>query len=171
MPTGAQTAVFDGLGPTSLSTSINIQLAGIIFNPGASSHTLTLGQDMTLIGSVQNSSNFQQTINVANGWALFFQQTAGSGQDVNYIVDGTLVFDDDATGGNSAFTVGSQIGFRGNARTIVLGSVSGASGTLINNHSANDITVQIGSLGTSTTYGGMFGSAIEAGALTLEKVG
>jgi len=171
VPTSAQTAVFQGAGPTSLSTSLNTQLAGILFNPAASGYNLTLGQDMTLFGSVENASSNQQTINVASGATLFFQGTAASGQGVNYVGSGSLAFDDNATGGNSAFTVGSQMGFRGDARTIVLGSLSGASGTLVRNFSANDIRVQVGSLGASTTFGGRFERTSGAGALTLDKVG
>jgi fibronectin-binding autotransporter adhesin len=171
VPTTAQAAVFANTGPTSLFTSLNTQLAGITFNAGAAGYNLTLGNDMTLTGSVVNSSVNQQTISVASGTTLFFQGTAGSGQGVNYTGSGTVVFDDDSTGGNSAFNVGSQIGIRGNARTVALGSLSGAPGTLIRNFTASDITLQVGSLGTSTSFGGAFGSIAGAGALTLEKVG
>jgi len=171
VPTSAQTAFFQNTGPTSLSTSANTTLNGITFSAGASSYNLTLGNDMTLAGSVVNSSARNQTISVASGTTLFFQGTAASGQGVNYTVNGTVVFDDASTGGNSAFTVNSQIGIRGDARTVTLGSLSGAGGTLVRNFSTNDITVQVGSLDTSTGFGGAFGSVAGAGALTLEKVG
>ncbi|MBS7811018.1 autotransporter-associated beta strand repeat-containing protein [Roseococcus pinisoli] len=171
VPTSAQTPIFQNTGPTSLSTSVDTQLAGITFNAGAASHNLTLGNNMTLFGSVVNNSANEQTINVASGWTLFFLGAAASGQGVNYIGDGALVFDGDSTGGNSAFTVGSQMGIRGNARTVVLGSLTGASGTLVRNITANDITIQVGSLGTSTTFGGVFESVEGAEALTLDKVG
>ncbi|TCH99805.1 hypothetical protein EJV46_03810 [Roseococcus sp. SYP-B2431] len=170
IPGVGDTAVFQNAGPTSLSTSLNTSLAGIRFDAGAASYNLTLGNDMTLVGSVVNNSGAGQTIGVANGTTLFFQGAAASGQGVEYIVDGALIFDNNSTGGNSSFVVNSQVAIRDAARTVAMGSLSGGGGTLVQSYAGGDVTLQVGSLGTSTSFGG---SILSPGGnmLDLEKVG
>ncbi|WP_421989058.1 beta strand repeat-containing protein [Roseococcus sp.] len=169
-PGSGNTAVFQAAGPTALSTSANTSLGGIRFDAGASSYNVTLGQDMTIFGDVVNNSGTGQTITVSNSTTLFFSGAAASGQGVEYIVNGAMRLDDNSSGGNSSFVVNSQVAVFGTARTITMGALSGGGGTLIRSYAAGDVTLQVGSLGTSTNFGGSLSSP-GGNQVTLDKVG
>lgn len=168
--TGGERAVFTA-SPTTTTVQVteNVSPGGIVFDATAPSYVITLGDHTNITGDVENASGREQTITVLSTKQLAFSGSAATGQGVVYNVNGTLVYDGNAAGGNSAINVGGVVAFRGSAPTITMGSLSGAGGTGVQNYSGIPITLKIGTLDTSTTYGGSISA--DSGALYVEKVG
>ncbi len=170
--TGGDRAVFGAGGPTTINSNSTIIVGGMLFQAGAQSFTINLNSGMSIADNVVNSSGINQTIAIAAGQFLFMAGSAASGANVTYDVSGALELLDSSTGGNSSFINRGQINIDDPfARTITMGALSGAAGTVLRSFSSADITLAIGSLNTSTTYGGTIVREAGAGLFVLDKVG
>ena len=187
------TATFGASNTTSVSSSAGIDLAGLVFTPGAPSYTIDM--DLAFWGDgVRNDSGVEQTF--TGGFSFYGNSSAGD--NVSY--DGSVYFLDNGSAGNSTLIAengpggdsGGVIWFQGiasggTARVVLLGPTG--PGTLELNGSFNgDVTVgsiegsglvtfglffrktlTIGSNNLSTTFSGLIQDGTSVGAIA--KIG
>jgi hypothetical protein len=96
-------ATFGASNITSLSTSANVDLAGLVFTAGAPSYTITVGTDdsesLTFWAEgVRNDSGVQQTFT----GSFSFNGDSSAGDNVSYD-QGSISFNDNASAGSASF--------------------------------------------------------------------
>jgi autotransporter-associated beta strand protein len=169
--TFGERAVFQTGTPTSVAFSANTSVGGVTFDAGASAYTISNnGNSISLLSAIVNNSGQTQT---------FVSTTLGIAVALNADVGAVTLL---STGGGFQFQPGGQAGQarivydqsrilvdnRGAGTTLNLGSLEGT-GTVQFLSSSQILTV--GSLGTSTVYGGNIGASSGAGSAALTKVG
>lgn len=106
VPTGI--ATFGTSNTTALSTSASTTLGGFTFNSGASTYTLTLGNDLTLTGAgIVNNSGSTQTFDFG-GQAVTFSNSATAGPSsivINTTAGGQINFNDSSSAGSARINV------------------------------------------------------------------
>ncbi|MGX1744293.1 autotransporter outer membrane beta-barrel domain-containing protein [Bosea sp. NPDC055353] len=172
VPSSSDTANF-GAGPLSgVFTTADTSIGQIIFGPGATSYTLTLGNNLTINTGVVNVSGVNQTIATGSGPSNTIFVSGATGDHVTYdlAAGGNVILDGSSSGGNSTFNLGGggRLALRGSAPMVTIGSLSGIGGR-VENFSGAPAALAIGSLNTSTSFGGAF---IEtSGSISIGKVG
>src|SRR5690606_1455904 len=101
---------------TAVSFSETNDLAGLVFNAGASQYTIsTAGHAFTIYGNVVSNSGLVQTISVDAGAGGGFTHGHAGGSDVVYDVSSSLQMRGNTSAGDATFIArsGSIIEFRG----------------------------------------------------------
>ena len=153
------TATFDVSNRTAVSVSKDIEVNGIVYNPGASAFTTTLRgtftsfTELTLSGTgITNNSGLVQSIIATTGTTatldsgMFFLNSATAGGSANFTVEGGsysdssgayIIFQDQSSAGDALFTInGGGVGTAGGGDVIVEDNSTAANGTFICNGGA-----------------------------------
>ena len=163
------TARFRTSNITSISTSADVEVAGIVFMPGASSYLVDCQDIWVFFGpGVTNNSGVIQNFDVDNGGAIMFMNNASAGNLTTYSVHGLQTIDflfDSSTGGTSSVVLdGGTLDISAHDPPgVPIGSLQGDTGSVL--LGGNKLTV--GTNNTSTSFDGVISGT--GGSLT--KVG
>ena len=118
IPNGpGDTATFASSNRTSIDIPFNVEVNGIVFNPGASAFTIatnpTVVPTITISGvGITNNSGIVQNFVVNRGAAqIFFSNSATAGSLTAFTSFGTITFDNTSTAGNATFTNNGSLRF------------------------------------------------------------
>src|SRR5216117_800474 len=111
------TATFASSNRTSIDIAFNVEVNGIVFNPGASAFTIATNPAavpvITISGvGITNNSGIVQNFVVNRGAAqIFFSNSATAGSLTAFTSFGTITFDNTSTAGNATFNNNGSLRF------------------------------------------------------------
>ncbi|WP_181011686.1 autotransporter-associated beta strand repeat-containing protein [Bosea psychrotolerans] len=171
--TAGETAVFQGaIAPAALAISASTSVGGITYDAGAQGYTITVGNTLSMAGSVTNNSGVTQNFVISPSQGLVFGGAADAGTNVVYTTAGNGGISFQGTG--SAAAASFVLGAAGNifiqtASAVSLGELSGGSSSRVL-ATLVGATLTIGALNTSTTFAGSIQEGGGVG-LTVTKTG
>ncbi|WP_245290565.1 autotransporter-associated beta strand repeat-containing protein [Rhodopseudomonas sp. AAP120] len=176
VPDASATAVFTNNGaPAAVAISGSYSAAGFTFNAGAPSYTISLGASSDLnfygAGIVNNTSVAQNFVVGSGGAQIDFRGTSTAGNaTIEVTSGGVMLFSENASGGTAQIVNNGILYLRTDIGHVDIGALSGDGTVAAFRGTTGTVqTVNVGTLGTSTTFSGVLrdGDA----PLVLGKVG